>query len=332
MKNYISPKVKLALMTVPGFEADYKEFEQSIRLNGRSTNTLKNYGCKLAELSLHHKKAPRNINETEVKEFLNLLLLRAKTGSQSEFKHLVYGLRYYYKILNTQLNIQLPKIPHKTKLPIVLSKDECRRLFSETKNVKHRLVLKFMYSGGLRVNEAANLKWEDIDFDRMMIHIKQGKGNKDRYVPLSANLLNDLVTLYPSGIACSYIFYGSSTTQKITRAGIRFMMDQAVKRIGLAKTGICLHTLRHSYATHLLEDGLDIISIKELLGHSRLETTLVYLHVSHQSRKNKTSPLDSLLTSPTAKEELAFKDHLGLLLRKKSITDRLSKSQYQLFE
>jgi integrase/recombinase XerD len=332
MKFNTTPKAKLAQLIIPGFKDDYQAIEQSLLLNGRSESTFKNYSCKLAEISLYYQKTIHKITENEVKNYLAILLTEPKSPSQSSFKHMIYGLRYYYKMIGKDLGIKLPSIPKKSKLPTVLSKDECNRLFNQTKNLKHRLILKFIYSGGFRASEVSNLKWSDIDFDRMMIHIKQSKGKKDRCVPLAENILNELASLYKHGIHSSYLFTGYEPTHKMTRAGIRFIMDQAVKRIGLSKTGVCLHTLRHSYASHLLEDGLDIISIKELLGHSKIETTLVYLHVSHQTRNNKISPLDNLTEKPTPNELIQYKTQLTDILRKKIFSDQLIQSQYQLFE
>jgi site-specific recombinase XerD len=152
-----------------------------------------------------------------------------------------------------------------------------------------------IYSAGLRAREASRLHLKDIDSGRMMIHIRQSKYNKDRYVPLSPMILEGLRKYYYACQPVEYLFNGNAPGTPLSVRGMQWALREAVKKCKLQK-GISLHTLRHSYATHLLEYGMDIVTIKELLGHERIETTLIYLHVAKPNRSNLFSPLDRLYT------------------------------------
>ena len=332
MPRQISIRVNEASEKIPGFSLILEELKKSMLVNGLSHNTLVNYSRKLADLSLHFNKLPEYISEEELRDYLSVLILRAKSVSQSEFKHMIYGIRYYFKMTGLTMNVKLPPIKNDKRLPVVLSKQECKVLFSVTKNFKHRIILKFIYSGGLRVGELINIKWSHLDADRMTVLIKRSKGNKDRYVPLSENLLGDLVAYMAIGNKSQYVFSGGCIDKKMSASGIRFLMRKAVKRTGISKEGVCLHTLRHSFATHLLEDGLDIISIKELLGHSRLETTLVYLHVVDQPKHKKISPLDTLLGTREESVNIKLKEKFHELSIKRNLYLRSSDGQLNLFQ
>jgi len=150
-----------------------------------------------------------------------------------------------------------------------------------------------MYSAGLRAREASRLRIADIDSGRMMIHIRKSKYNKDRYVPLSPLILSGLRKYFFACRPVDYLFNGNAPGSPLSVRGMQWALREAVKKSKLQK-GITLHTLRHSYATHLLEFGMDIVTIKELLGHERIETTLVYLHVAKPNRTNLFSPFDRL--------------------------------------
>jgi len=213
----------------------------------------------------------------------------------NRFKHAVYGLRFYFRAIGKEgIRFNLPSLKKETRLPIVLSREECKRLFDYTQNVKHKAALLLIYSAGLRVQEISLMKLTDVDAQRKMIYVKNGKGRKPRYVPLSLRLLNTLVPYIEKYRPRVYLFNGKTPGTPFGKTALSLAMRNAIKRARIKKEGACLHTLRHSFATHLLEDGLDIISIKELLGHSRIETTLVYLHVADYDKGKKHSPLDNL--------------------------------------
>jgi len=286
--------VEQACHNVRGFRNLYQQLDDKVRLSGQSVSTLNNYARKLAQIALHFGKLPQYVSEKEMNKYLASLARESKTPSLSDFKHTVYGLRYCYRLLGLSDNIiKLPQIRHDDKLPVVLNYLECKALFNAPDLLKHRVLLAFIYSAGLRAREVSRLMISDIDSGRMMIHIRKSKYNKDRYVPLSPIILTGLRKYYYACRPVDYLFNGGTPGTPLSVRGMQWVLRQAVKKCRLQK-GITLHTLRHSFATHLLEFGMDIVSIKELLGHERIETTLVYLHVAKPDRTNLFSPLDRL--------------------------------------
>lgn len=193
--------------------------------------------------------------------------------------------------------IKLPKIENQNKLPIVLSKTEIRKFINAPKYLKHKLIIATLYGCGLRSYELCELKLSDVDFDRMTVFVKQQKGNTDRYVPLSKHLARGLIKYINTEHPVKYLFNSQVTKdgeiQGITVRAIQWVIKENRTKIGTNKK-VTAHTLRHTYATHLLEDGLNILAIKELLGHARIETTLIYLHVANTGTSAKFSPLDTL--------------------------------------
>ena len=189
--------------------------------------------------------------------------------------------------------IHLPKLKKINRLPVVLNSKECKALFDAPDLLKHRVLLSLIYSAGLRAGEASRLKIADIDSGRMMIHIRQSKCNKDRYVPLSPMIIKGLRKYYYACRPVEYLFNGNEPGSPLSIKGMQWALHEAIRKCKLHKR-ITLHTLRHSYATHLLEYGTDIVTIKELLGHERIETTMVYLHIAKPNRNNVFSPFDKL--------------------------------------
>jgi integrase/recombinase XerD len=286
--------VEQACHEIRGFKNLYQELDDKVRLSGQSTSTLYNYSRKIAQLCLHFGKLPQHINEKELNKHLASMARQSKSPSLSEFKHAVYGIRYCYRLLGLHDKlITLPKIKHDSKLPVVLNYEECKALFNTPELLKHRVLFSLIYSSGLRAREASRLKISDIDSGRMMIHIRQSKYNKDRYVPLSQLVLQGLRKYYYACHPVEYLFNGCEPGSPYSVRAMQSALHETVKKCKLQK-GITLHTLRHSYATHLLEFGMDIITIKELLGHERIATTMVYLHVAKPNRTNLFSPFDRL--------------------------------------
>lgn len=272
--------VEQAKAQVKGFKELYQEFEDKILISGNSFSASRNYGRKAAEVCLHFDRLPIDINEKDLNKYLADLARQKQSPGLSNFKFTVYGLRHFYRLqgMNDRL-VELPSIKAKKKLPVVLNYQECKALFKAPARLKHRVLLALIYSAGLRVQEASRLRLSDIDSERMMIHIRQSKYNKDRYLPLSPFVLRGLQSYCNAYHPIDYLFNGCRRGSPMTTEGIRFVVRESVKKCGFTKD-ICAHTLRHSYATHLLEFGMDIVSIKELLGHSRIETTMIYLHVA----------------------------------------------------
>jgi len=283
-----------ACQSIPGFKDLYHHLEDKMRLDGNTQNTFKQYSRRLAQLSLHFGKLPQHISEEELNKYMVFLIKQSKSPSLSGFKFIVYGLRYYYRLLGMDDKVvRLPRIKHNKKLPVVLSYRECKAIFSAPKSIKDRVLLSFIYSSGLRASEVSRMRISDIDTDRMMIHIRQSKYNKDRYVPLSNFVLLGLRKYYKACHPVDYLFNGKEPGSPLSTMGMGSILRAAVNKCRLHKN-ITLHTLRHSYATHLLEFGMDIVTIKELLGHANIETTMVYLHVAIPTRSNLFSPFDRL--------------------------------------
>ena len=332
MKKIITTRVNYACLKIDGFNESIEQLKSWMLINGMSDVTMISYARKLADLSIYFNKLPQHINEVELGIYFEYMIKHSQGVSQSEFKHTVYGLKTYYKSIGLETTIKLPRFKEEKKLPVVLSKQECRQLFAASKNVKHRLALMFMYSGGFRVGELLALKWSDIDVNRMAIHIKQAKGKKDRYVPLSSYLLIQLIDYMLVSQKSKYVFYGTENLKPMSKSGIRFLMRSALKNSGIIKKGVCSHTLRHSYATHLLEDGLDIMSIKELLGHVKIETTLIYLHVVDCTKHKKSSPLDALMDYEEKTKLLDYQESYSELIKKINYDIDIESNQLSLFE
>lgn len=280
-------------LPVPGFSERLEQMHQMILLAGRSISTFKNYSLQVTRAVKHFQRLPEDVEQSEMQTYL--AGLAKDVVSPSRFKHAVYGLRFYFKSIGREsLRLELPVIKNTQRLPVVFSRDECRRIFKAARNPKHALALMLTYSAGLRAQEVSLLRIADIDVQRLTIHVRNGKGRKPRYVPFSKTLLRPFAAYLSRHRPTIYAFNGNRPGKPLTRTAIRLAMHNAMKRTGIKKAGACLHTLRHSFATHLLEDGVDIVSIKELLGHSRIETTLVYLHVADCQNSRKHSPLDTL--------------------------------------
>lgn len=271
----------------------YQQMLTKIRLNGQSESTLANYGRSIAQMSLYFGCTPLELPDEKINDYL-LLLRDTQKPSLSYFKHTVYGLRYAFRLVGREDRaIQLPSIKRLKDLPVVLSREECRRLFRAPKLLRHRILLSLVYSAGLRISEVVKLKQADIDFDRMEIHIRQSKYHKDRYVPLSSYIATGLKKYLKACQPKEWLFNGKEYGSPLSTRGVQWLMRSSLKAAGITKKA-SLHTLRHSYATHLLEDGLDLYSIQKLLGHEHVSTTLVYLHVARTLPKRAHSPFDTL--------------------------------------
>lgn len=274
---------------------------QQIAMSNRSESTLKNYSTKLASLCLHFGCMPEELDPEQLQDYLARLAKSGASPSRSSFKHSVYGLRFYFRLIGQgHRSVTLPQIHSKAKLPVVLSREECKQLFKSPALLKHRMALCFIYATGLRVSELSNMKTGDVDFDRMLVHVRQGKGGKDRYVPLSKLVAVGLKKYQAAERPQTYLFEGMTPGEPYSTRGIQWVMREAVKKCGIKKQDVCVHTLRHSYATHLLEDGVDIVTIKNLLGHVNIETTMIYLHVMQPISTAAHSPFDTLYKTTAA--------------------------------
>jgi len=207
---------------------------------------------------------------------------------------MVYGLRYYFRLIgDNNRAISLPSLKKEASLPVILNRSELRELFVAPALLKHRIVLTLIYSAGLRGQEVINLKISDIDFERKTIHIHQSKYKKDRIVPLSDYMALGLKKYISVEHPHIYLFNGNEPDGRYSIRGLSWVMRQALKNTSIRKS-VNLHSLRHSYATHLLEEGINIITVKELLGHADVTTTTIYLHVARCEVIQAHSPLDTL--------------------------------------
>ena len=236
------------------------------------------------------------LDQEQVLDYLHLLKNRHNTPSESYFKHTIYGLRYLYRQYGKKhLHVALPSVKRDKTLPVVLSQQEVKRILKVPKLLKHRLVIALLYGCGLRNFELCNLQVADVDLEREMLHVRKGKGRKDRYVPLCAMLVRGITRYLESEKPSGYLFISNKGGGYTPRA-IQWILRQVRGTAGTDKQ-VTAHSLRHSYATHLLEMGMDIITLKELLGHESIQTTMVYLHVARVGRKPAFSPIEKLYES-----------------------------------
>lgn len=286
-----------AFQTIDGFDQVYKVLHQHTILQGKSQSTFENYIRRITRISLHFNKLPEHISDDEINEYLTSLALSSKSPSRSSFKHMVYGLRYYFRHMGlNQRVVNLPSLKKEIRLPVILNRSELIELFKAPTLLKHRVLLALTYSAGLRSQEVASLKLSDIDYERKTIHIRQSKFKKDRIVPLSKIMSKGLKKYISVENPAVWLFNGREPGSKYSTNGLSWVMRLALKKTGISKQ-VNMHSLRHSYATHLLEDGINIVIIKELLGHVQISTTMIYLHVAQIPYKPPHSPLDKLYTS-----------------------------------
>jgi len=286
--------VEKAIQSIDGFEKVYKLLQQQVTLRGQSRSTLENYIRRVALISLHFGKLPEQVSDDEINEYLTSLALSPKSPSRSSFKHAVYGLRYYFRLIGQNKRaIALPSLKQDTRLPTIMNRSELKELFKAPTLLKHRIVLTLIYSAGLRGQEVINLKISDVDFERMTIHIRQSKFKKDRIVPLSNLMAKGLRKYLRAENPHIWLFNGKEADGRYSVRGLSWVMRETLKKTGIKKE-VNLHALRHTYATHLLEEGLNIVTLKELLGHAEIATTMVYLHVAQCPLIKPHSPLDTL--------------------------------------
>lgn len=196
--------------------------------------------------------------------------------------------------------LHLPSISHEKKIPVVLSKQEVWRMLTHAPLLKHRVLIGLLYGCGLRCMEVRGIRLRDLDFDRRVLQVVQGKGGKDRLVPLSEHLVRGLQTYIAAEKPTDYLFGGrpdgrggGDFDSRYSQKGVQWAVKETARRAGIRKA-VSVHTLRHTFATHLLEDGMDILTLQKLLGHAAIETTMEYLHIAQCVNLKPFSPLDTL--------------------------------------
>ncbi len=280
-----------------------KKMIKAMELRNLSKNTQRSYLAAVSGLAKHYKKSPDKISKDMIEDYL-LYLKNGKKNAPNSVGSVVSGLRFFYNnVLSDEKNAPDYSDRKTRKLPTVLTQEEVWHIINATDNMKHRLLLMTTYSAGLRASEVAVLKVKDIESKRMLIKVEDGKGGKDRYTLLSVRLLKELRHYYRTCQPKTYLFPSSYKGREILcYESIRNIYEKARKKVGIKK-GPGLHTLRHSFATHLLEAGYDIRKIQVLMGHKSLSTTMIYLHVSRKTLSKIKSPLDLFNPEDTAKND-----------------------------
>jgi integrase/recombinase XerD len=235
----------------------------------------------------------KHITDEQWFEFL-YYMLSIKKISASYQRQIVGSIKLFYKeIYNRDIPLKYLKVSQfERKLPVVLSQTEIKNILDNINNIKHRAMITLIYASGLRIGELINLKKQDIDSDRMTVHIRDAKGKKDRYTILSIKALDILRQYYLQYKPVDYLFEGQKGG-KYSTASARQVFSRALKKAGIHKKAT-LHTLRHSFATHLLEKGISIAYIQKLLGHTNIKTTLIYTQIAQNTLLDIKSPMDDI--------------------------------------
>lgn len=274
----------------------FETVRREMRLRNYSHKTIKAYVSCIRLLVRHTApRHPRDLTEADLRQFLIQLTTKGQRASSS-INQIICALRFLYVDLygrSFQLG-ELPRPRRERKLPEVLSEGEVIRIFHATDNLKHRAILMLTYSSGLRVGEVVRLRVSDVDEERMLIHLHKAKGNKDRYTVLSAAWLKTLAEYLQRYRPREFLFEGQDGRRHYSERSVQAVFERAVERAGIMKR-VTVHSLRHSFATHLLEAGTDLRYIQELLGHNSSKTTEIYTHVSRKVLGKITSPLDRAL-------------------------------------
>ncbi len=277
-----------------------ERFLQDLQLAERSEPTQRAYVRIVAEFARYSGKSPDRLGREHVRRYL-LYLRNEKRLSPSSCHQALSALRFFYrKTLGKDWLLQgVASARGRKKLPVVLSEEEVIRFFLALGSLKYRAILMIEYGAGLRVGEAIVLRVTDIDSSRMVIRIDDGKGGNDRYVILSQRLLAILREYWKAARPKEFLFPGRGNTGHISYTSVNRACEQAARDAGLKKP-VTTHVMRHSFATHLMENGTDLRIIQMLLGHRSLRTTAVYTHVSRKRLESTKSPLDLLDTDLSA--------------------------------
>lgn len=271
-----------------------RRMEKELKLRGMSPRTSQVYLQVVHNLVRYHKRPAEQMGAAEARAYV-LHLIEDKKMSRSTVVQAVCALRFFYrKVLRLSFEIDdLPYPKRKRTLPGTLSEKEIAALLEAESNPKHRAILMTLYAGGLRLQEAIDLRPADIDSAGMKIRIRAGKGGKERYVMLSSTLLETLRSYFKQYRPEKWLFFGQAKDDPIHPRTVQRVIEKAAVAAGIRKR-VTAHVLRHSFATHLLDHGTNLRYIQELLGHTSIKTTTIYLHVSRRSLTEVVSPLDWL--------------------------------------
>lgn len=266
-----------------------KKLQEYMRLKNYSQKTIKIYTSCAKTLYKHFKKPLNKITEQEFKDYLTSLFNKNYSPQTVNQHHAALKI-VWEKVYKIPFNFDIPFAKRDKKLPTVLSQKEIQAILATINNLKHKLILSVMYAGGLRVSEVINLKIGDVDLENKTLAILKGKGRKDRITILPEKIIPQLKLIIEACDTSDYLF-PSNRGGKLTSRSVQKIFQEALKKSKIKKTAGC-HSLRHSFATHLLESSVDIRYIQELLGHSNLKTTQIYTRVAKHNLTKIKSPLD----------------------------------------
>lgn len=270
---------------------------EDMRLRNLSPHTQTAYVQAVVVFARHFKQSPEKLTGEHVRQYL-LYLIQERKASVSLYNIARWALRFLYQITlgrNEQFE-RLPYARERRRLPVVLSGEELQRFFAVIRNAKHKAMFMTAYSAGLRVSELVALHVDDIDSKRMVIRVRHGKGEKERYAKLSPHLLSVLRSYYRTNKPQGLLFPSQSGTA-MNRDMVNAIIKYLRRRAGLSKP-VSSHTFRHSYATHMLDAGADLRTIQVLLGHQNIKSTAIYMHVSQAKIDAAPSPLDLMYQQP----------------------------------
>ena len=286
-------------ITVKDLTALLEKMKKRLSVSNHSEQTIVNYLRAVEYLCKYTGKTPQETEIDEVTDYLYQLQYH-KFRAWRTIKIYVAGLRWFYTNMldDEEFAFKIPYPKEEKDLPVIISRNELYKLFSACDNPKHKIMLMMVYASGLRRNELLNLKIEDIDTNdgKYRIRINRSKGNRDRYTILSKTLLPQLREYYQNYQPQVYLFNGSKKGKPMTASGLRHALKMSVKKAGIKE--INLHILRHCFASHALEDGMNIRTLQEILGHKSLKTTMIYLHVSEVPLLKGFSPFDNWEKKP----------------------------------
>ena len=267
---------------------------EDLTIRNYSPRTIDIYVERVAKFAQYFGQSPDQLGPAHIREF-QVFLVQRKKASWTQYNQSVCALRFFYRVCLGKTwmieHIPFPKQPK--RLPVVLSRQEVTRLFEAVRNVKHRTILMTLYASGARVAEALALQVRDIDSGRMLLHIRQGKGGKDRYVPMSQTLLDQLRRYWKPYRPFTWLCPGADLHAPLTAGAVQKVCTKAARKAGLSKK-VSPHTFRHTFATHHLEAGTDLKTMQVMLGHRSLRTTAIYLHVAAQAPGQSRQALDLL--------------------------------------
>jgi len=270
--------------------------DQYLSLGHYSPNTIRNYLSELRYLFVYYADVvPQDFTEEMMMQYL-LYLSKTLGCSRVKCKMAAQSISFFFKHV-LKLAYVIPSViyPRPTgKLPPVMSAEEIKSLIDSIKNIKHRTIVMLLYSTGMRLSEIAKLKITDIDSKAMRIKVVHGKGGKDRYTILSEQVLLELRAYYIIYKPKEYLFNGCKPGKHLSARMIEHLVQNALVKIGLQSKNYTVHTIRHSFATHLVDNGTDLHTVKELLGHTNLQTTMRYMHLSTTRMRGVINPYDAL--------------------------------------